>query len=127
MPLRWATISTSNIAPDGSVLLSGYFMPLGAYAIARRQNWSDAQIGYLMWALLATGAFLGLVGVAQFLFDITAFNATYLENVFGEDALQRAIGTFSGPWEYGAVTAQLGIVGLYRFIRSQSVAARLGA
>jgi hypothetical protein len=125
--LRWGSGNSPDILKDGSLLVTGYFLPLGAYAIARRQRWRNSDVGYLMWGLLLVGCFLGFVGVAQLLFDITIFNETHTENVFEEGALQRALGTFASPWEYGMVTAQLAIVGLFCFVRSRAVAGRLAA
>ena len=98
---------------DGALLLTGYAMPLGAYAIARRISLSPARVDALMALMMAAGAFLGLVGIAQVILGLTIFDASYLDLGSSGMSQNRAYGTMGGAAEYGTVVACTALFGWY--------------
>jgi hypothetical protein len=126
MVLLWTTVSAQNWRADGAFWLTGYVMPLGAYAIARRIEWTEAKVRWLLLAILCNAAFLALVGLLQYLFDFRSLNATYMETQHADESYVRGIGTFGASWEYGAVSAVFVLIGFFLLTTVRDAARRLG-
>ena len=94
LPRESFDMARINIA----MYLQGYMMPLMAFYIARRIDWSVA------------GVFLACVATLQQFFDVTFFNPRHLQ-VINEG---RASGTLGSSHEFGATLTALAIVSLYQ-------------
>lgn len=125
MSLLWATVTPENWRSDGALFLTGYCMPFGGYAIARRIDWTEKKVRWLLTAILANAAFLAFVGLVQYLFDVRVFNATYMETQHADESYARGIGTFGASWEYGSVSAVLMLIGFFLLTYAKGAIHRL--
>lgn len=98
---------------DLSLLLDGYLMPMGAYAIARRIDWSGPWAERLLTLLGLAGLFLAVTAPLEALLGISAFIPTYGTTI---QTLTRATGTFGNAAEFGLVISSLFIVAAYLFL-----------
>ncbi len=125
MILRWVTKDASDWRPDGALFLTGYAMPLGAYGIARRVRWTQARKRLVLIGSAVNGALLGVVSIAQYVFGLRIFDATFIETQHQGEAFERAVGTFGSSWELGLVTALCGIIGVCMLTQARSAPGRV--
>lgn len=95
---------------DAALLFDGYLMPMGAFYIARRLDWTEARALRFLWMMGAAALFLALTAPLETMLGIKWFIPNYLDVIH---VLLRATGTFGNAAAYGAVMgSMLLLVGL---------------
>ena len=88
-----------RLSHDGWFLLQ-YALPMTAFIVSRRIQWSENGLRLLLAGITAVGVFLAIVGVLQLLFGVTIFTTDYQTITLGHK--ERAYGTFSNAHTYVA-------------------------
>ncbi len=108
--------SPETYSKDGWFLFQ-YALPMTAYIVSRRIEWSEAAIKRLMACLCGVGVILSLIGIMQALFGITIFTMDYQNITAGH--VGRAYGPFSNAHTFIAtlfifLTLTLMLYSMYR-------------
>lgn len=125
MVLRWVTTYGTAWRSDGAIFLTGYVMPLGAYAMARRICWTAAKQKLVLLGTAANGAFLAFVAAAQYFSGTRMFDATFIETQHQNEAFERAVGTFGSSWELGMVTSLSALIAVSLAANTRSLSGKL--
>jgi O-antigen ligase len=75
-----------------------YALPMVAFMVSRRIEWSEEGIRILLACLSMAGVFLAVIGILQSVFGITVFTISYQTVTAGH--IGRAYGTFSNAHTY---------------------------
>ncbi len=86
-----------RMSQDGWLFFQ-YALPMTAFIVSRRIEWSERAIRILLVCLSVTGAFLGVIGILQGLFGINLLTMSYQTITGGHTG--RAYGTFSNAHTY---------------------------
>jgi O-antigen ligase len=106
----------------GAVLwVEGLLIPFGAFMLAKNQVWGDRELTRLLKVLFGVGLYLSAAGLLQYHAGITVFLPTYLKL---DPEMDRAMGVFTSPVEYGAVLGILLLVTLLQYVRARDALAR---
>lgn len=103
-----------------ALFLQGYLMPLGAFFIARRIDWTPARLDRLLDAFVGAGLFLGFVAIGQQYFGVTAFDPRHIEVINAD----RAYGTLGHSHEFGAVVTSIMLIALFKAFHGQPTPGR---
>lgn len=86
-----------QIRQDVAFYLQGYFIPLLAYWVMRRLEWTEIWVVRYLWFTVASSVLLLIQGISQVYLGSGFFMPTWIE-VINEG---RATGSFSNATEYG--------------------------
>ncbi|CAN5303366.1 hypothetical protein BH11PSE10_BH11PSE10_06040 [soil metagenome] len=107
---------------DAALLFDGYLMPMAAYFIARRLDWSEARVARFLWLLCAAALFLAVSAPLETLLGIKWFIPTYIDAIH---ILLRATGTFGNAAAYGAVMGSMLLMVALLFTRVREPTQRI--
>lgn len=89
--------TAEKASKDGWFLIQ-YALPMTAFMVSRRIEWSEKGLKILLACLIMVGMFLAVTGILQAVFGITLFKIEYQTVTAGH--IGRAYGTFSNAHTY---------------------------
>ncbi|MBS0346731.1 MAG: hypothetical protein JSR69_09740 [Proteobacteria bacterium] len=107
---------------DFSFYFDGYLLPMSAYLLARRLEWSESRLRLLM-NLLALAAFY--LATTAFLETLLAIDWFIPKNTAVIHTIERATGTFGNAAEYGVVISSLFVLCILLLTRALNPGQRL--
>lgn len=105
--------TTAERVSKDAWLFSQYALPMIAFMLGRRIQWSEQGIKIFLACLSMTGVFLAVVGILQGVFGISLFKIEYQTLTSGHEG--RAYGTFSNAHTYIATLFIFLILTLLQF------------
>ncbi len=116
VPVSMRKPASEFLSRDAALYVQAYMMPIGAYMLARRLEWSEREVAQLGVALLIAGVVLSASAMLQVFAGVTALVPKYMAVIHSED---RAIGVFNNATEFGMVMNALLLLGLLFFVRAR--------
>lgn len=107
---------------DFSFYFDGYLLPMSAYMLARRLEWSEARLRLLLNLLALAGFYLA---TTAFLETLLAIDWFIPKNTAVIHTIERATGTFGNAAEYGVVISSLFVLCILMLTRAMNPGQRL--